>query len=105
MKAAYVVIFASLLAFPLTLAMADRFGSRQCPAGLPCLPRDIELSPAQQRALQGIYARSRRQQQDLHRQTERAVLGLLTPAQVERLRTRGRDLAVVDAEPADSAVR
>lgn len=103
MKAAYVVIFTSMLAFPLTLAMADRFGSRQCPPGLPCLPRDLGLSPAQQRALEGIYERSRRQQQDLHRQTERAVLGVLTPAQVERLRTRGREPAVAGAAATASA--
>lgn len=103
MKAAYVVIFTSMLAFPLTLAMADRFGGRQCPPGLPCLPRDLGLSPGQQRALQGIYERSRRQQQDLHRQTERAVLGVLTPAQLERLRMRGRELALADAETTASA--
>lgn len=88
MKAAYVVIFASMLAFPLTFALAERFGSRPCPPGMPCLPGDIELTPPQQRALQGIYEKNRHQQEELQRQTRRAVLNLLTPAQLQRIKAR-----------------
>ncbi|MCC2636891.1 MAG: hypothetical protein K0Q68_610 [Moraxellaceae bacterium] len=103
MKAAYIVIFASMLAFPLTFALADRFGSRPCPPGTPCLPGEIELTPQQQRALQGIYEKNRRQQEELQRQTRRAVLNLLTPAQLQRV--RARDLQQSDAAAAPQVQR
>lgn len=97
MKAAYIVIFASMLAFPLTFALAERFGSRPCPPGTPCLPAEIKLTPPQQRALQGIYEKNRRQQEELQRQTRRAVLNLLTPAQLQRVKVR-------DLQPEEAAV-
>lgn len=91
MKAAYIVIVSSMLAFPVTLALADRYGSRHCPEDLPCLPSDIGLSASQQKALQAIYARTRQQQRALHQQAGREMLALLTPAQAARLHG-GRDL-------------
>lgn len=104
MKAAYVVIFSSMLAFPLTLALAERYGNRHCPEDMPCLPADIDLSPAQQKALAGIYARTRHQQQELQQQASRAVLDLLTPAQARRLQERR--LALADpGSPASQALR
>lgn len=102
MKAAYVVIFSSMLAFPLTLALAERYGSRHCPEDMPCLPSDIELSPAQQKALAGIYERIRHQQQRLQLQASREVVNLLTPAQAEQLRTRRVALTGPDAPMAQA---
>ena len=104
MKAAYVVIFSSMLAFPLTLALAEHYGNRHCPEDMPCLPSDIELSPAQQKALTGIYERTRHQQRALQQQASREVVNLLTPAQAERLRTRRMALAEPDS-PLAQALR
>lgn len=104
MKAAYVVIFSSMLAFPLTLALADRYGNRHCPEDLPCIPADIELSPAQQKALARIYARTRYQQREVQQQASRAVLSLLTPEQARRLKERRLALAEPGA-PASQALR
>lgn len=101
MKAAYIVIFSSMLAFPLTLALAERYGSRHCPEDLPCLPADIELSPAQQKALAGIYERTRHQQRELQQQADRAVLRLLTPAQLQHLQSR----RLAQATPSPQALR
>lgn len=101
MKAAYIVIFSSLLAFPLSLALAERFGSRHCPAGAPCLPRDLDLTPAQQKALRAIYEQNLREQQLVQQQTRRALLRLLTPEQRQHLRSR--DLALRESPLPDSS--
>lgn len=104
MKAAYIVIFSSMLAFPLTLALAERYGSRHCPEDMPCLPASIELSPAQQKALTGIYERTRHQQRALQQQASREVVNLLTPVQAEHLRARHVALAEPDP-PLSPALR
>ena len=104
MKAAYVVIFSSMLAFPLTLALAERYGNRHCPEDLPCLPADIELTSAQQKALAGIYERTRHQQRELQQQASREVYKLLTPTQAERLRAR-RPFPAEPATPPSQARR
>lgn len=104
MKAAYVVIFSSMLAFPLTLALAERYGNRHCPEDMPCLPADIELSAPQQKALAGIYERTRLQQRELQQQASRAVLKLLTPEQARLLQERRLALAE-PGSPASQAQR
>ncbi|MES2918695.1 MAG: hypothetical protein V4729_08755 [Pseudomonadota bacterium] len=88
MKAAYLVIFASLLAFPLTFSLVERQADRHCPASQPCLPRDLHLSTLQQDALRSVYERNRRQQEALDRQTRHALLAVLTPEQRQQLRER-----------------
>lgn len=88
MKAALAIIAASLLAFPLALALASQHGAGRCPDGLPCLPRDIRLSAEQEEALRGVYARHRRQQAALQAQARQSVLAVLTPAQRQQLLVR-----------------
>lgn len=88
MKAAYLIIFASMLAFPLTFALVERQSARHCPAGQPCLPRDIQLNASQLETLHSVYERNRRQQEALERQTRHALLALLTPEQRQQLRQR-----------------
>lgn len=88
MRAALAIIAASLLAFPLAFAMASQQAASRCPAGLPCLPQELELSTAQQSALRTVYERNRRQQAALEAQTRRALLAVLTPAQRQQLLAR-----------------
>ena len=88
MRAALAIIAASLLAFPLAFAMASQHGVTRCPAGMPCLPQELELSKAQQAALHTVYERNRRQQAALEAQTRRALLAVLTPAQRQQLLAR-----------------
>lgn len=105
MKAAYLVIFASLLAFPLTFSLVERQAVRHCPAHQPCLPRDIRLSESQQDALRSVYERNRRQQEALERQTRHALLTLLTPEQRQQLREREPNFERVRPESLPQANR
>lgn len=101
MKAAYTIILASILLFPLTFAAAEKFGQIDCGMEI-CLPAELSLTPEQRKQLQAIHASSRQKREALRQETRTQILQLLTPEQAQVLKAHNGRLIERQAEHGDA---